>query len=151
MGLFSDFVAALKRRGQANQWNWPFKSPFPEIAEQYTATTEDLRTDAAMHPGEEFGFLLGEETATRGWIKKAKWDEKTNILKLWTAAHGPYDFPGIDQDGAKVFAAADSKGAWFWGVYMGRAFSGPVTTKAKDKGKVGHATPLFSLVKKRRK
>jgi hypothetical protein len=152
MGLFSQFVGALKRGREAAKASAPFKPPFEELAQLYTATTEDLRTDAAFKDSEEFAFMLGEKIDTRGWIIAAQWDGQTQVMQLWTETHGPYDFPGIDTDGARVFAKSDSKGAWFWGVYKRRAKLGRITTKrGHARGKVGQATPLFrTVIRKKR-
>jgi hypothetical protein len=152
MGLFSQFVGALNRVRDARLFGKP--PPFEELVELYEPTTQDLRTDAAFGEGEEFAFLLGEKVATKGWIVAAQWDEASQVMQLWTETHGPYDFPNIDLDAARVFAKADSKGGWFWGVYKGRAVKGafPKGRRATMRtGKVGVPTPIFKTVIKRRK
>src|SRR6266404_641763 len=103
MGLFSQFVGAL-RRGREAVRLFGKPPPFEELVELYEPTTQNLRTDAAFGSSEEFAFLLGEKVATRGWIVAAQWHESAQVMQLWTDTHGPYDFPGIDLDAARVFA-----------------------------------------------
>jgi|HubBroStandDraft_3_1064219.scaffolds.fasta_scaffold323610_3 hypothetical protein len=147
MGLFSDILGSLRRGKDAQRMmGGKFRPPFSEFVTLYEPTTQDLRTDAAFAEGEELAFLIGQKVDTKGWITQAQWHEDTHVMQLWTATHGPYDFPGIDLDAARVFAKSDSKGGWYWAVWKRRGRRAPFPKSRRGFGKVGVPTPLFKTV-----
>jgi hypothetical protein len=153
-GLFGKFVRALRKSSQFLNRFGHAPPPFSELVDLYEPTTQDLTTDAAFDAGQEFAFLLGEKIdTTSSWITAAQWHADSMVMQLWTQTHGPYDFPGMNLEDARVFAKADSKGAWFWGVYAGRAQKGPFPAGAQARlfGQVGTPTPLYRTVVRRRR
>ena len=146
-GLFGKLLASLTRVRESLT-----KPSFDELVTLYTPVT-GIHTDAAFNASEEFALLLGEKIPCPHWITAARWDGQTEIMTLWCGPYGPYDFPGIDIEAARVFAKADSKGGWYWGVYKGRAREGKFPTGKKGRppvsgsfGKAGVPTPLFKTV-----
>jgi hypothetical protein len=157
MTLFEKFVRALQRASQVATSRFSHAPPpFEDLVDLYEPTTQPLHTDAAFTAGEEFAFLLGEQISTpSSWITFAQWFPESDVMRLWVINqdYGPYDFPNVTIDDARVFAKADSKGAWYWGVWRGRTRRGPYPggTVARLFGQVGTPTPLYRTVVRRRR
>ncbi len=92
--------------------------PLPTVPGPLVGRNYPFHIDAAFTDEEMEVFFGGFWVDCRStWIQAARWDVDPQHLLL-RAKGREYVFPGVDSGAALAFAEAQSKGRWYWTVWV---------------------------------